>query len=65
VLDILNTIADVYQLKLVVENPNRFDQKYSVKFNHEEDLITKLDVIADIASISYKLNQNELIVGSK
>lgn len=65
VLDILNTIADVYQLKLVIENPNRFDQKYSVKFNHEEDLITKLDVIADVASISYKLNQNELIVGSK
>lgn len=65
VSDILNAIAEVYQLKLVLKTDEGFDQKYTVTFNHGETVGTMLDVVSDIASLHYTINDNQLIVSHR
>lgn len=60
--NILNTIADAHNKKLIINNLNAINKHYSVKFIRGEKLSKKLEVLADICPMNFKITQNEIII---
>lgn len=63
--EILYAIADAYNMELHFNDDNLKMKKYTLKFNHGEDLSTMLDVLSDIAPIKYNMDNDRLTVQKK
>jgi transmembrane sensor len=63
--DILHAISDAYNKKLDLSISNLKQNRYTLKFNHGEDLPKMLDVLSDIGTFQYKIENNKITIISK
>lgn len=63
--EILYAIADAYNKELHFNDEKLKMKKYTLKFNHGEDLSTMLEVLSDIAPIKYNMDNDKIIVQEK
>lgn len=63
--DILTSISGAFNKEIDFQQSNFKDKRFTLKFNHGEDLPKMLDILSDIGKFNYRIQDNQIVISQK